>query len=139
MNEFTTKLNEIAAPEQSIARRIAELEPEIRAAMERGFSRASVVKALAAMGVVITPETLSLYLSRIKRKAKRKSATPVQPPPTPVPAVQPLAQDQPSTSASQLPMRKEVPASDPRFIKDILSNPPDLEQMAKDGLKGMTK
>ena len=68
MGDLLAKLHEMEASDgRPIYRRVSELSQEIEEAMNRGFTRAQIVRGLSELGIEISVATLSKYLFRIRR------------------------------------------------------------------------
>ena len=137
-SRFQERLNEIDAEgARAKSARIAELLPEIEAALSKGFSRAHVVDALKAEGIDLTPALLSSYLQRFRHRQRSALATPSAGPPSPVPPPPPSA-DSSATPLAAAPTQtpdspRPGPAQpyDPAGLRAIARNRPDLEELAR--------
>ena len=142
-SRFQERLNEIDAEgARSKSARIAELLPEIEAALSKGFSRAHVVDALKAEGIDLTPALLSSYLQRFRQRQRSALATPSAAPPSPATpsadsSATPLAAATTETPDSPRP----APAQpyDPAGLRAIARNRPDLKELARIGREARAK
>ncbi len=105
------------------SRRIAELLPDIEAALARGFRREQVVSALKTEGIDVTPAMLSTYLHRLRKRSPVstlpiESASPSLPKPAPAPEASPAS------------VQKHF---EPGDIRAIARNRPDLAELARLG------
>jgi hypothetical protein len=57
--------------ERAIVRRMADVLPEIEAAVEAGATRVQIVEALNAEGIPVTVTTFATYLSRLRNQRRR--------------------------------------------------------------------
>ena len=144
-SRFQERLNEIEAEgARSKSARIAELLPEIEAALSKGFSRAHVVDALKAEGIDLTPALLSSYLQRFRQRQRSALATPSATPPSPVPPPPPSADSSATLAAAttETPNSPEpAPAQpyDPAGLRAIARNRPDLKELARIGREARAK
>lgn len=106
------------------SRRVAELLPEIEAALAKGFSRAQIVDALKTEGIDITPAMLSTYLQRLRRGAATKT-----------PPLAPLSPTEGETAKSVVPAYQHG-AHDPRRLDEVMRHQPDMKALAKLAKKG---
>jgi hypothetical protein len=110
MSRFQQRLQEIEAEgARSKSARIAELLPEIEAALAKGFSRAHVVDALKAEGLELTPSLLSSYLQRFRQRLRAGSPLSRQTPLSP--DARPSLPD--PAAASATPSPDNVPGNEP--------------------------
>jgi hypothetical protein len=135
MSRFQERLKEIEAEgARSKSSRLAELLPEIEAALSKGFSRAHVVDALKAEGIAVTPSLLSSYLQRFRHRQRSAFTTPSAAAPSPSPSADssatPPAAATPETPDNPSP----APAPyDPAGLRAIARNRPDLKELARIG------
>jgi hypothetical protein len=81
--------------DRSIARRMADVLPEIEAALEGGASRAQVIEVLNQEGIAVTPQVFATYIHRL-RAANRSIPAPAVAAPEPV-----AAERRPRSTATQ--------------------------------------
>lgn len=139
-SRFQERLNEIDAEgARSKSARIAELLPEIEAALSKGFSRAHVVDALKAEGIDLTPALLSSYLQRFRQRQRSALATPSAPlAPAPAPSPSADSAETPLAAATtetptDSPRPAPAPPYDPAGLRAIARNRPDLKELARIG------
>ena len=114
-------------PKRPKSRRIAELLPDIEAALARGFSRAQIVEALKAQDIDVSASMLSTYLHRLRGRSKGAPLT------RRVPA--PVTLEIKAESAAGDPAFK-FGAHDPRRLDEVMRTPPDMRALAKLAKKG---
>jgi len=145
-SRFQERLNEIEAEgARSKSARIAELLPEIEAALSKGFSRAHVVDALKAEGIDLTPALLSSYLQRFRQRQRSALSTPSAAPPAPAPSSPPPAASSetpaaaPATETPDGARPVAAPPFDPAALRAIARHRPDLKELARIGREARTK
>jgi hypothetical protein len=80
--------------ERAIVRRMADVLPEIEAAVEAGASRAAIVEALNEEGIAVTVKTFATYLSRLRNQRRRLA------PSAAAQAAKPTATENPAPTAA---------------------------------------
>lgn len=126
MRPFVEHLNQLEAQQKRPkSSRIADLFPEIEAALAKGFSRSQIVEALKAEGIEVTPALLSTYLQRLRKQVGSGQS----PSRSESPAVAP----DPSLPGAPAPVYGE---HDPRRLDEIMRSTPDMKALAKLGRKG---
>ena len=113
----------------SKARRIAELLPQIEAAMAQGSPRAHIVTALLDVGIEVTPHQLSNVIARLRRQREEVpglSPVTVVSRIASVPTLAPASPAAPAASPGS-----KFGAHDPRLLDEVMRSTPDMKALAK--------
>ena len=117
------------------SRRIEALLPEIQAELAKGYTLAQIAQALNDFDIKVSGKELSTYILRINKRRARPPAPALSVPGASA-TTKPGSTTQPPVAAPAHVDPGVRGSHDPRFIDDILSNPPNLRELTKRPLKG---
>ena len=119
-DDLTTSLQVLAAAGKgrSKAGQLRRVLPDIEAALAAGATHAVLLETLKEHGLVMTPGTFKVTLSRLRAQQAKRGLQPQVPVSEPSPIV-------PSTN--------RVPSHDPADLDKIFRSQPDMNALAKLG------
>ena len=133
----------------SKASRIAELLPQIEAALAQGSQHAPIVTALLDVGIDVTPRQFAKFMARLRRQRGNAAGLPKAKPALNANAGAGVGSDSsagasPATRVSCVPTPALSPSTapaarppsqygmyDPRLVDEIMRRSPDMEELAK--------
>ena len=128
-----------AGPNSVYIRRLAQVLPEIEAALARGVTRTAVVQALQEDGINLTLDGLAKALYRLRKRSREANEHSAFVPGTIAAAAQPTPATQQPTPAALPPGPAPAKPFDPADIRAIARSRPDLNELTRLGREAAAK